>query len=82
MTCGNTSDVKEEIDTEFQELFTQTSDKTTIDERIDFDFETVTSESAVNTQNVDLGQESRERRIAEVIRLEDFTSSVNESDSS
>ena len=56
MTCGNTSDVKEEIDTEFQELLAQTSDKTTIDECVDFDFETVTSEPAVNTQNEDLGQ--------------------------
>ena len=81
MTCGNTSDVKEEIDTEFQELFAQTSDKTTIDECVDFDFETVTSEPAVNTQNEDLGQESRERSIAEVIHLDDFTSSVNESES-
>ena len=82
MTCGNTSDVKEEIDTEFQELFAQTSDKTTIDECVDFDFETVTSEPAVNTQNEDLGQESRERSIAEVIHLDDFTSSVDESESS
>ena len=29
------------------------SDETTIDEYIDFDFETVTSEAAVNTQNAD-----------------------------
>ena len=51
--AGNTSVVNEEIDTEFQELFAQMSDETTIDEYIDFDFETVTSEAAVNTQNAD-----------------------------
>ena len=67
------------IDTEFQEFFGQISDETTIDEYIDFDFETVTSEPAVNTQNVDWRQESRERSIAEVIHLEDVASSVNES---
>ena len=47
---GNTSVVNEEIDTEFQELFVQSSDETTIDEYIDFDFDTVMSEPAVNTQ--------------------------------
>ena len=77
--AGNTSVVNEEIDTEFQELFAQISDETTIDEYIDFDFETVTSEPAVNTQNVDWRQESRERSIAEVIHLEDVASSVKES---
>ena len=61
---GNTSVVNEEIDTEFQELFAQISDETTTDEYIDFDFETVTSEPAVNTQNVDWTQESCERSIA------------------
>ena len=74
---GNTSVVNEEIDTEFQELFARISDETTIDEYIDFDFETVTSEPAVNTQNADWGQESRERSIEEVIHLEDVASSVN-----
>ena len=58
----------------FQELFAQISDETTIDEYIDFDFEIVTSEPAVNTQNVDWRQESRERSIAEVIHLEDLES--------
>ena len=71
---GNTSVVNEEIDTEFQELLAQISD-----EYRDFDFETVTSEPAVNTQNVDWRQESCERNIAEVIDLEDVASSVNES---
>ena len=47
---GNTSVVNEDIDIEFQELFVQSSDETTIDEYIDFDFETVMSEPAVNTQ--------------------------------
>ena len=74
---GNTSVVNEEIDTEFQELFAQISDETKIDEYIDFDFETVTLEPAVNTQNVDWRQESQESR-AEVIHLEDVASSVNE----
>ena len=60
-------------------MFAQISDETTIDEYIDFNFETVTSEPAVNTQNVDWRQESRERSIAEVIHLEDVASSVNES---
>ena len=57
----------------------QISDETTVDEYIDFDFETVTSEPAVNTQNVDWRQESCERSIAEVIHLKDVASSVNES---
>ena len=61
------------------EFFEQISDETTIDEYIDFDFEIVTSEAAINTQNVDWRQESRERTIAEVIHLEDVASSVNES---
>ena len=78
--CGfdvvNTSVVNEEIDTEFQELFAQISDETTIDGYIDFDFETVTSEPAVNIQNVDWRQESRERSFAEVIHLEDVASST------
>ena len=60
-------------------MFAQISDETTIDEYIDFDFETVTSEPAANTQNIDWRQESRERSIAEVIHLEDVASSVNES---
>ena len=55
-------------------MFAQISDETTIDEYIDFDFEIVTSEPAVNTQNVDWRQESRERSIAEVIHLEDLES--------
>ena len=67
-----------EIDIEFHDLFAQISDETTIDEYIDFDFETVTSEPAVNTQNVGWRQESRERTIADVIHLEDVASSVNE----
>ena len=44
-----------------------------------FDFEIVTSEPAVNTQNVDWRQEFRARSIAEVMHLEDVASSVNES---
>ena len=56
---GNTSVVNEKFDTEFQELFAQISDESTIDEYIDFDFATVTSEPAVNAQNVDCRQESR-----------------------
>ena len=80
--CGfdveNTSFVNEEVDTEFQEIFAQISDETTIDEYIHFDFETATSEPAVNTQNVDWRQESCERSISEVIHLEDVASSVNE----
>ena len=67
-----------EIGTEFQELFTQISDETAVNEYIDFDVETVTSEPAFNTQNVDWRQDSRERSIAEVIHLEDVASSVNE----
>ena len=50
-------------------MFVQISDETKIDEDIDFDFETVTSEPAVNTQNIDWREESRERRIAEVMHL-------------
>ena len=64
---GNASVVNEEINTEFQELFAQIFDETTIDEYIDFDFETVKSKPAVNAQNVDWRQESREKSIAEVI---------------
>ena len=62
-------------------MFAQISDETIID----FDFETVTSEPAVNTDwrllilNVDWRQESCERSIAKVIHLEDVASSVNES---
>ena len=59
-------------------MFAQISDETTIDEYIDFHFETVTSEPVVNTQNVGWRQESRERTIADVIHLEDVASSVNE----
>ena len=55
------------------------SDETTIDEYVDFDFETVKSEPAVNTQNIDRRQEFCERSTAEVIHLEDVASSVNES---
>ena len=76
---GNISVVNEEIDTEFQQLFSQISDETTIDEHIDFDFETITSEPVVNTQYVDWRQESREKSIAQVIHLEDVALSVNES---
>ena len=74
----NTSVVNEKIDIEFPELFVQSSDETTIDDYIDFDFETVTSEPAFNTQNVDWKQESCERSTAEVIHLEDVASLVNE----
>ena len=62
-------------------MFAQISDETIID----FDFETVTSEPAVNTDwrllilNVDWRQEFCERSIAKVIHLEDVASSVNES---
>ena len=62
---GNASVVNDEINTEFQELFAQIFDETTID--VDFDFETVKSKPAVNAQNVDWRQESREKSIAEVI---------------
>ena len=50
-------------------MFVQISDETKIDEYIDFDFETVTSEPAGNTQNIDWREESRERRIGEVMHL-------------
>ena len=50
-------------------MFAQISNETKIDEYIDFDFVTVTSEPAVNTQNIDWREESRERRIAEVMHL-------------
>ena len=60
-------------------MFAQISDETTVDEYIDFDCETVMSEPAVNTQNLDWRQESRERSIAAVIHLEDVASSDNES---
>ena len=60
-------------------MFDEISDETTIDEYIDFHFETVMSELAVNTQNVEWRQEYRERTIAEVIHVEDVASSVNES---
>ena len=59
-------------------MFAQIFDQTTTDEYIDFDFETVTSEPAANTQNIDWRQESCERSIAEVIHLEDVASSVND----
>ena len=75
---GNASVVDEEIVAEFQELFAQIFDETTIDEYIDFDFETAKSKAAVNARNVDWRQESRERNIAEVIHLKDVASSVNE----
>ena len=59
--------INEEIDTESRELFTQISSKTALDECIDFDAETVTSEPAFDTTNADWRQECREKSIAEVL---------------
>ena len=59
--------INEEIDTESRELFTQISSKTTLDECIDFDAKTVTSEPAVDTTHADWRQECQEKSIAEVL---------------
>ena len=64
--------INEEIDTEFQELFAQISSEAKLDEYIDFDGETITSEPAVDpTTHVDWQQECREKSIAEVLESED-----------
>ena len=45
--------ISKEIDTEFQELFAQTSSQTTLDAYIDFDAETITSQPAIDPKHVD-----------------------------
>ena len=61
--------INEEIDTEFQELFGKISIETTLDEYIDFDAETVTSEPAVNSTQVDWQQECQEESILSLLLL-------------
>ena len=50
---GDMSIINEKIDTEFSELFAQIPSETTLDEYIDFDEETITSEPAVDPTHVD-----------------------------
>ena len=50
---GDMSVLNEEIDTEFQELFSQVFSETTLDEYIDFDAGTITSEPAIDPIHVD-----------------------------
>ena len=59
--------INEEADTEFRELFAQT----TLDEYINFDVDTVTSETAVDPTHVDWQQEFREKSIAGVLQSVD-----------
>ena len=57
----------------------QFSSETTLDEYIDFDAETITSEPAVDPTYVDWRQECREKSITEVLQSE-FTVLKNDSD--
>ena len=58
--------INKEIDTEFEEIFAQISGETTLDEYIDFDVETITSELAVDPTQDHWQQDFREKSIAEV----------------
>ena len=69
---GDTSIINEEIHTEFQDLFAKISSETILDEDIDFDEETITSEPAVDPIRVDWRQECREKDIAEFLQSEDI----------
>ena len=71
--------INKETDTEFQEFFAQISSETTLDEYIDFDAKTITSEPAVDPTHVDWWKECREKSIAEVLQSED-TVLINDSD--
>ena len=55
--------ITEEIDTEFEELFAQVFNETTLDKYIDFDSETITSHPAVDPTDVDWRQEWLEKSI-------------------
>ena len=55
--------INEEIDIEFQELFGQIYIETTLDEYINFDAETATSEPAVDPTQRDWQQEYQEESI-------------------
>ena len=59
------------IDTEFKSYLMQIPSETTLDEYINFDVETITSESAVDPIHVDWRQECREKSIAEVLQSKD-----------
>ena len=59
------SSINNEIDTKFQELLAQISSETTLDEYINFDTETITSDLTVAPTHVDSQQECQEEIIAE-----------------
>ena len=63
--------INEEIEAESQELFAQVSSETTLDEYIDFDAETITSQPAADPTHVDWRQECGEKSIAQVLLSED-----------
>ena len=49
--------INEDIDTEFEELFAQIFNETTLDKYIDFDSVTITSHPAVDPTDLDWRQE-------------------------
>ena len=59
------SSINNEIDTKFKELLAQISSETTLDEYINFDTETITSDLTVAPTHVDWQQEFQEEIIAE-----------------
>ena len=63
--------INEKIDTEFKSYLMRIPSETILDEYINFDIETITSESAVHPIHVDWKQECREKSIAEVLQSKD-----------
>ena len=63
--------INEKIDTELKSYLMQIPSETTLDEYINFDVETITSESAVDPIHADWRQECREKSIAEVLQSKD-----------
>ena len=61
--CGCDVGDMSATDTEFQELFAQTSSETTLDGYINFEADAITYESAVDPTHVDWQQECREKTL-------------------
>ena len=58
-----------QIDSDFRELFDHLFSKTVIDKCIDFDTDVVVSLLAIDPLMIDWGQETRNKRIAEVTEM-------------
>ena len=58
-----------QIDSDFRELFDHLFSKTVINECIDFDTDIVVSLLAIDPLMIDWGQETRNKRIAEVTKM-------------